>query len=129
MLESISLIVSVASGILNAVQSATALKGTRRANVSVFLGEIADTLDIVVNKFKAGEIPHGACQEMLMYAQNLSVLDGILPVDTIMDYTNKLMYAHNVEMLYATISNDSTQLIELEKAAGTFRAASNLMKI
>jgi hypothetical protein len=129
MLESIALIVGVASGILSSLQSAKSISGIQKTNISLLMEQIAGTLDLVVIKFKGGEVPHGACEELRMYAQNLSVLEGALSCDEVLDYTNKLMYAHNVEMLYVSVSNDPSQLIELEKAAGTFRAAAHLMKI
>ena len=131
MLETISLIVSVASGILTALQSAKDLRlsGIHKSSIYLFLDEMANLLDTVVVKFKAGEVPHGACEELRIYSQNMSLLHDVIPAEQVVDFSNKLLYAHNIELLHMSVSKDPSQLIELEKAAATFRAASRLMKL
>lgn len=130
MLETISLIVSVASGILTSLQVTKDVRGVKRATASIFLSEIAMTIDEVVMKFKNNEVPHGACEKVRMYAMNLpSVLDGFIESDKLIDYGNKLHYAHELELLYKDVMNDRSKLIELEKVAGMFHAAAALTKI
>lgn len=130
MLETISLIVSVASGLLASVQSIKDMRGVKRATASIFLSKIAFTIDEVVEKFKKGEVPHGACEQMKMFALNLpSTLDGILPIEQLIDYSNKLYYAHEIEMLYKDVMSDESKLEELEKVAGMFHAAAELVKL
>ena len=130
MLETISLIVSVASGILTTIQSTKNLSELKRNKACLFLTEVALTLDEVVVKFKNDEVPHGACERMKHFAINMPrVLEGTMPPDTLVDYTNKLYYAHEVEMLYKDVMNDKSRLIELEKAAGMFHAAATVVKL
>ena len=130
MLETISLIVSVASGILTTIQSTKNLSELKRNKACLFLTEVALTLDEVVVKFKNDEVPHGACERMKHFAINMPrVLEGTMPQDTLVDYTNKLYYAHEVEMLYKDVMNDKSRLIELEKAAGMFHAAATVVKL
>lgn len=130
MLETISLIVSVASGLLSGVQSIKDMRGVKRATASIFLGKIAFTIDEVVEKFKKGEVPHGACEQMKMFALNLpSALEGIIPIEDLIDYTNKLYYAYEIEMLYKEVMDDQSKLVELEKASGMFHAAAELVKL
>lgn len=130
MLETISLIVSVASGILSSLHVSSDMRGIKRTTASLFLTEVALTLDEVVTKFKSNEVPHGACEKMRMYAMNFpSALEGLLDSDKLVEYGNKLYYAHEVEMLYKDIMNDKSKLVELEKTAGMFHAAAQLVKI
>lgn len=130
MLETISLIVSVASGVLTAIQTTQSLGGLKRNKTCLFLTEVALTLDEVVVKFKNNEVPHGACERMKHFAMNMpNILEGALPTDELMDYTNKLYYAHEIEMLYKEVMDDKSKLVELEKAAGMFHAAATIVKL
>jgi len=130
MLETVSLIVSVASGLLAVVQSTKDIGGIKRNKVSFFLEEIALTLDEVVTKFKQNEVPHGACEKMKQYALNLpSVLDGMMEVDKLIDYSNRLYYAHELELLYKDVMQDKQKLVELETAAGFFHSAATMAKL
>lgn len=130
MLETISLIVGVASGILTAIQSVKNLNELKRNKACLFLTEVALTLDEVVIKFKNNEVPHGACERMKNFALNMpKVLEGLLPQDQLVDYTNKLYYAHEIEMLYKDVMDDKSKLVELEKAAGMFHSAATIVKL
>lgn len=130
MLETISLIVSVAAGLLSSVKVIDDMGGIKRTTASFFLEEIAATLDEVVLKFKHNEIPHGACEQMRHYALNIpTTMKGMVDADKLIEYSNELYYAHEIELLYKDVMNDKDKLVELEKAAGMFRAASVLVKL
>lgn len=130
MLETISLIVSVASGVLTAIQSTKNLSELRKNKACLFLTQISLTLEEVVLKFKNNEIPHGACERMKNYALRLpDVLEGLIPTDQLVEYTNKLYYAHEIEMLYKEVTDDKSKIVELEKAAGMFQAAATIIKL
>lgn len=132
MLEHISLIVEVASGIVSSLSiiNSMSIGKHERNNRAQLLLAISETLTEVVETFKRDAIPHGECETMREYVKFLpSALKGIVEDTLIQDYSDKLYRAHNVEMLYLTIQEDKNHLIELETAAGYFKAASNLMKL
>jgi len=130
MLETISLIVTVASGILTTIQSVKNLNEVKRNKAGVFLTQVGLTLEEVVMKFKNNEVPHGACERMKHFAMNIPiVLEGILPFDQLVDYTNKLYYAHEIELLHKDVMDDKSRLIELEKAAAVFHTAATIIKL
>ena len=130
MLETISLIVSVAAGVLSSLDVVKNVQGIKRAKASFFLEEIATTIDEVVTKFKNNEVPHGACMRMRQYSLHfVDTLEGLIDTEQLISYSNMLYYAHELELLYKDVQDDNNKLVELEKAAGMFRAAAMLAKI
>lgn len=130
MLETIALIVSVAIGILSGISSIKGLTTERKSQMVDLFSTIADTIDEAVTKFKANEVPHGACERMRQYALQLpSVLSGHLDDTKLAMYSQQLYEAHQIEQLYMEVQKDSEQLVNLEKAASAFRVAANLIKL
>lgn len=129
MLESIALIIGVASSLLTCMGYVKQLGTDRKERIENYFTAIADTIDLAVSKFKNDEIPHGACDMMQQYALEMpSVLDGIILPEKLQEYSHKLHQAHNIEMLYIQVKNNESALIELEKAASIFRVAATVVK-
>jgi hypothetical protein len=130
MLETIAIIVSVATGILSSLGTVKGLTVDQKIAMSNFFGTIADTIDVAVTKFKANEVPHGACEEMRRYAIELStILGGHIDEHKLQTYSEELYRAHDIEQLYMSVQKNPDNLIELEKAASAFRVASNIIKL
>lgn len=130
MLETVALIVGVASSILSSIGYVKGVDKEQKIAVSELFNNIADTLDEVVSKFKANEVPHGACNTIRQYAMELpTVLSGILPAEKVAQYSDELYQAHNVESLLMATQQNPDSLIQLEKAASSFRVAANIIKI
>jgi len=98
----------------------------RKQQVADIFAQIADTLTEAVEKLRQNEIPHGACQSLAHYGQVLpSILSGVINDGAAHFYGTQLVQAHNVESLIIAVRDGGAdQLVELEKAAGIFRAAS-----
>lgn len=130
-MELIATLVSVSSGLLSLLKIAYDLRRERNAAhddaVATLFTNIADTLDWTVKDFRAGQVPHGACAAMAQYAQEMPVvLPTLIPSDDVARYTEMLLNAHHVERLAVSYAAGHLNLVELEKVAGTFRAAAVL---
>jgi hypothetical protein len=129
MIETIGIIVSVATGILSGIGTVKGLQSDRKNTISQFLNVIADTIDEAVVKFKNDEIPHGACERMRRYATEFPyTLEGYMETDKLQTYAEELHRAHEIEQLYKTVRDNPESIVELEKAASAFRVAANMIK-
>lgn len=130
MLETISIIVGVATSILSAIGHIKSVSAEKKIQISSLFISIADTLDRCVTEFKNNQIPHGACDELRRYALELpKVLGDVISEEKTNQYSNDLFQAYNVESLLMVTQQHPEQLIELEKAASAFRVASNVVKL
>jgi hypothetical protein len=130
MLETVAIIATVATGLLSSLGTVKGLKTEQKLKISHFFTTIADTIDTAVTKFKANEIPHGACEEMRRYAIELPiVLGGHIDEYKLQTYSEELYRAHDIEQLYMSVQKNPDSLVELEKAASAFRVASNIIKL
>lgn len=132
-MELIATLISVSSGLLSLLHTAYTVHRERNASqdeaVASLFTHIADTLDWTVKDFRAGHIPHGACAAMAQYAQEMPVvLTSLLPPNDVARYTEMLLNAHHVERLAISHAAGHLDLTELEKVAGTFRAAAVLAR-
>lgn len=130
MLETIALITGVASSILSSIGYVKGINKEQKIAVSDLFNHIADTIDDAVRQFKNNEVPHGACDAIRRYAMEIpTTLSGVLSVEKVEQYSEELYRAHNVESLLMAIQQNPDNLIELEKAASSFRVAANIIKI
>lgn len=130
MIETIALIVSVSTGVLSSIVALRGLQHERKQRIEDFFNLMADTIDSAVVKFKANEIPHGACDAMRNYALQLpSVLEGAISDEKLQMYSEQLYRAHEIEQLNIAVQENPDGLVELEKAASGFRVAANLIKL
>ena len=121
MIEITKLILDTAQGIFNAIQGK---KSQRKNEISSFFLAISRELDIVVEKLKNGEVPHGSCATIQHFATEFPTkLEGVLDKVKAHKYGSALHQAHNVEMLHITVKENPACLVDLEKASGLFRGA------
>lgn len=89
------------------------------------LEDISIVLYTVTDQLKNNEMPHGACETMKDLALQLGLaLEDI--VENPQQYTDILIRAHNVEMLYMTTQQNKSLIDEIERAAGKFKSAALL---
>lgn len=128
MIESISLIVAVASSLASILTLTKQVTDDKTENVIYFLNDIASTLEEAIEKFKNNEVPHGACEKMRQYSQIFpDVLQGIVNDERLQEYSRMLYAAHDIELLMIS-ARDENALTELEKAVGYFRASATIIK-
>jgi len=130
MLETIALIVGVASSILSSIGYVKGVAKEQKEEISNLFTSIADTLDGAVQQFKNNEVPHGACDALRQYASQLpTILSGTLSDEKVQQYSNDLFQAYNIESLLTAVQNNPNALIDLEKAASSFRVSANVIKL
>lgn len=130
MIESISLILSVASSLVTILTFTKHVNDDKTQNAINFLNDIASTIEDAIVKFKNNEIPHGSCEKMRLYAKDFPVvLDGMVGENYLQEYSDRLYHAHDIENWLISVRENKNALIELEKAVGYFRASANLIKI
>jgi hypothetical protein len=130
MLETISLIFGVASSLVTLVSHVKDTNKDKRNNAAQFLLYLGYTLEGAIQKFKAGEVPHGACEIMQRCAKEMpSVLQDLIPDDELYRLSDTLFHAHEIEQLYITVQQNPSSLIELEKAAAQFHIASKIIEL
>lgn len=107
-------------------------KKERKQAVADYYNRIADTLEHVVVKLRANEVPHGDCAKILTYAEQLPETIGDLIGDNVaIELSKKLANAHEVELLLYQLdvaTDRETQLAQLEKAAGYFEASADSLR-
>lgn len=132
-MELIATLIAVGSGLLGLLKTAYSLHRERNvahddAVAALFTG-IAETLDWTVRDFRAEKVPHGACAAMAQYASEMpTVLNGLIPAEDTARYVDMLLGAHQVERLAMSYAAGHLDITELEKVAGTFRAAAVLAR-
>ena len=130
MLETISLIVGVASSLVTLAGHVTDKDRHKRNNAAQLLLFIGETLEEAVEKLKVNEVPHGACEIIQQCARDMpTALGGLFPTAELQELSAKLEHAHQVERLVITTQQHPESLIELEKAVGQFKLATQLLQI
>jgi len=72
----IATILDVASKLFGLKDLLANARRDRRDRIADYSGELSNTRAAVVAMLRKGEIPHGKCQEMLVYAQTLPATVG-----------------------------------------------------
>lgn len=104
-------------------------KQERKKAISEYYKSIADTLNHTATLLRKNETPHGDCQKILTYAEQLPVTIGdVIGIDLAKNLSERLAHAHDVEYLIVTLEDSpdrEDELAKLEKAAGYFDASAD----
>ena len=102
----------------------------RRSEIAAYFRDISDCLDRVHNSLATNRYPHGACQELVVHADNMvSVIGDYIGETEAQSFAETLREAHNVERLYDEFGSDPAARIDklpkIDEAAGFFRGLSS----
>lgn len=130
MIELISIIAATGSSIMGIIQSVKRIDKERKEIISTFLVKIADTIDEAAEDLSNDIMPNGTCQMMQEFAVSLpTILKGISTRQTLLDLSDEMYRAYNIESLYQLNQTDKSYIDELRKAAGKFRAAAIMIDV
>lgn len=118
-------ILSVAASIFKYKDEAKRVKADRRDRIAEYFLEISETLEEAANTIERGDYPHGKCESLRIYAQELpEIIKDFVPVPKAREYGDKLMDAWHLEHIADRASAEERNQIvnELRGASGIFRA-------
>jgi hypothetical protein len=105
----------------------------QRDRAAAWLDKTADTLDRVVTDLRRDVVPHGACDEMLLRADDLVETLGDQVGTAYAEETARLLRdAHEVEMLIAVLDGDPARdkkIAQLDRAAGMLRVDADYVRV
>ena len=132
MLDIAKAILDAAKAILGLADQLKTAERQQRADMADLFDKISACLAATSSEIRAGEIPHGRCGELMMYADSLPPLAmGALGDEKAKALGVQLHSAYAVERLAVQIAEAADQephLAALEEASGTFRALANLLR-
>ncbi len=138
MIDTLALLLSAAKTAYDSVANKTdrneAKYAARKADVASLYLEIAATIQEAARVFAQGEIPHGSCGKMLLFAQDFSARVGdFLGAETAEAMAHQLREAYQIEnLLRDTAQEDAVgrkaRIGKMQEAAGYFEAAAALLK-
>lgn len=111
------------------------IKPVDKAAASGFLGHIGKLLGEVADELEAGRYPHGMCQEMWHYLDNLkAVLATVVDEVNLQYLVEQIAASYRVEQLTGELhSVDAVAKTEnirvLRSAAGSFTALANIIRL
>jgi len=128
-----SLILSVANSLWNLRDQLNRARRDRRDRIAEYFASLSDCLGAVASSLREGDIPHGRCAEMEVYASKLpDTIGDVVGREEAADQARALAEAHNVEWLVADLGPDEpereTRLADIERAAGIFTALATTMR-
>jgi len=123
----------VGQAIRGATPALHAASGARKGEIATLYRAVAATLGHVVTSFEVGETPHGDCEKMRIFADEI--------YDAIVDYVGatkaeavraRLHAAHDVEralldLNQLTQADRQQRLAELQRAAGYYEASAEIL--
>ncbi len=123
--------------VARAVHSTTgqmrAAAATRKQEIATLYRAVAATLEHAVATFQRDEIPHGDCEKMRLFAQEIyqTIADYVGPTKAAA-VQNRLHAAHDVEQALLNLNelahpDRQRRLAELQSAAGYYAAAADLL--
>jgi hypothetical protein len=105
----------------------------RKQAISLYFQKIASTLKDVVASLRANFVPHGNCQKMLDYAEQMpSAIGDYVGTGKAIELSEKLKAAYDVEQLFndlPSFENREERFAVLEKAAGNFEATADTLLV
>lgn len=127
----IAINLEVAGAILNLHSRFKTAVPDRKERIATYYKKIADTLQEVASSLRNNIVPHGNCEKMLTYAQELpDAIGDFVGMEKANELSSKLQQAYNVESLLKELNamnNREAKLADLEKAAGYFEASADTL--
>ncbi|MBI4510924.1 MAG: hypothetical protein HY698_14925 [Deltaproteobacteria bacterium] len=104
----------------------------RRERIAALFQKIAQCLDEVEAKLLDNEVPHGQCEQLYTYVQELpGVIESVVGAEKARKLGERLTEAYDVEMLYADLrlhpAERERELVALARAAGQLRALADII--
>ena len=119
------LILSVAERLWGLKTAFSELRRDRRDRVAEYFAAVSACLEQVTATLRAGEIPHGKCGEMQVYARSLAQTIGdVVGREEARELAGMLGKAHDVEWMVVDLGPHSPEreerLGKMEQASGMF---------
>jgi hypothetical protein len=131
-MDIISLLLEVGKSLFEMKGKFDSVARERRRDVADYYERIGKTLEEVAATLEEGEFPHGNCEKMRVYAEQLpGTIGDVIGGAAASELAAKLMEAHKVEALFAELdgaADRDEKLAELEKAAGYFEASADSLR-
>jgi hypothetical protein len=133
MLDVFEKILNVAKAAMGLSDQFRAAQSEKKEKIAKLFEQIGDCLIKVSAEIRAGRVPHGSCNELSTYAQELPVLLSKELGDTkARQLGEDLDAAHNTEAGAIDLRGEDDPepyLQRLEEAAGKFQALANLIRV
>ena len=124
-------ILSVAKSLLGITDKLQSAEQARKERIGRLFENISDCLVSVSSEIRSGKIPHGRCNELITYAQELPDLIRADVGDQKADELGRTLHsAYNVEgmaMSLNDIADKEPYLKEIEEASGKYKALANIV--
>lgn len=135
MLAAIATLLDVAQKLFGLRGVLSQAKKNRKVEVADFLGGIAQVLEETSASLRGGVYPHGACQQLLVFAQAMEAAIGdLIGAAQASVLSQSLLSVWQIEQLFGQLGSLSsadreTNLAALDQAAGLFRATSAVVRV
>jgi len=104
-------------------------KKERKKDIANYYRSIADTLKHTAIMLRQDETPHGDCEKIITYAQQLpQTIGDVIGSDLANELSQRLSENYNVEYLVFTLKDSAdvdAELAKLDEAAGYFDASAD----
>lgn len=132
MLDIIGNILGVVKSLLGMSDQLRAAQHQRRADMATLFEKISTCLATVSSEIRMGNVPHGRCNELITYAQELpAVISKEVGDAKATELGITLHSSYNVEQLAVELKNASDKephLKQIEEASGKFQALANIVR-
>jgi hypothetical protein len=104
----------------------------RKDRIATYFDQLGKTLAEVAESLRQGQVPHGKCEAMRVYATELpETVKDVIDVQKAQEYARQLADAYEVERLFGELSgapDREAKLVQLERAAGLFEALATTVR-
>ena len=107
----------------------------RRDRLASYFSDLASLIESVSASLRVNQYPHGSCAQLQALAQLMSkTLKGLVDADEARQYQDKLLQVWKIEQLFGQLqglpkSQVSKRLVEMDEAAGFFRATAAHLRV
>ncbi|MEK6801963.1 MAG: hypothetical protein AABZ34_04760 [Nitrospirota bacterium] len=107
----------------------------RRDRLANYFSELAELIESVSASLKIKQYPHGSCAQLHTLAQLMQkTLRGLVESGQAREFQDRLMRVWEIEQLFSQLQSKSDsvvrkRLIELDEAAGFFRATAAHLRV